>query len=87
MPEEDALSGTVDHMKGIIPVGTRVLMMPPHPWAGHFGVIDRWEVIGIFADEGPKPVIKLDDGHECFAMRANQFGIIPAEKRKRRSHL
>lgn len=63
-------------MRGILPIGTRVLMMSGHPWAGRSGEIVRWEVIGLFAHEGPKPVIRLDDGHECFAMRPQDFGVI-----------
>ncbi len=65
------------NMRGVIPIGTRVLLIGTHPWAGHTGEIVRWEVVGMFASEGPKPVIKLDSGNECFAMSAADFGVLP----------
>lgn len=71
-------------MHGLIPVGTRVLMMSGHPHAGKSGEIIRWEVVHLFASEGPKPVIRLDDGQECFAMDPRHFGVIPERKHRLR---
>lgn len=49
-----------------IKLGQRVLLLPPHPWAGHAGEFVREEYIetlGII-----RPVVKLDSGQECFVM-------------------
>lgn len=72
------------HMNDILPVGTRVLMMPGHPHEGKSGTIVRWETIGLFREEGPKPVIQFDDGMQAFAMKPTDFGVIPQAKQGRK---
>lgn len=42
------------------PVGTRVVLMPPHPWADNTGEVDRHETM--FFTDKPSLVVNLDNG-------------------------
>ena len=55
------------------PVGSRVVLCGTHPHAGKHGEIARWEVVNLFAAEGLKPVIRMEDGGECFAMDPRDY--------------
>lgn len=64
--------------------GTRVLIKGDHPWAGHTGEFLRFEKTPF----GECPRIRLDNGHECFVMKPNEWGPALAfegkAKKKRR---
>lgn len=47
-------------------IGDRVFLVGKHPHAGESGTVVRQEVLGMFPHWGPRPVIELDDGSECF---------------------
>lgn len=65
---------TADFTKMRHPIGTRVVMAESHPHAGRSGRVVRYEVVAMFADEGPCPVIRFEEtGEECFAMDAADF--------------
>jgi hypothetical protein len=66
----------IPRAKDRLPVGTRVIIGGDHPWAGHTGEIVRWETVHLFRAEGPKPVVKLDSGQECFVMSPTQYGRV-----------
>ena len=56
-------------------VGDRVLMCGDHCWAGYSGVVVRFEVVHLFPELGPRPVIKLDSGQETFAMDDSEVQV------------
>lgn len=55
------------------PIGTRVLLRGRHPHAGKTGEICRYETLNTFPEEGPQPVIALDDGLSCFVLDINHM--------------
>lgn len=55
-----------------LPTGNRVLMRGDHPWSGFSGTVDRWEK----SPFGVAPVIKLDNGMECFATKPEDFVVL-----------
>ena len=56
--------------------GARVKLIGDHPHAGKSGEIIRWELVQLFRSEGRKPVIRCDDGMECFAMDPKDYQVI-----------
>lgn len=50
-----------------IKLGQRVLITGDHPWAGHTGEFIREEFISVL--RVTRPVVKLDNGQECFVMK------------------
>jgi hypothetical protein len=56
-----------------LPIGTRVQMQAPHPWAGEQGEVIAYEVLGLFPEEGPRPRVRMDNGRECFATEAGHM--------------
>lgn len=57
-------------------VGARVILGNNHPHAGKTGKIIRWELVHLFRSEGRKPVIRCDDGSECFAMDPKDYQVV-----------
>lgn len=54
-------------------IGKRVLMTGDHPWKGQAGTIVRFEKTPF----GRCPVVDLDNGQSCFAMKPNQMRKLP----------
>lgn len=56
-------------------VGRRVLMVGDHPWKGQAGTIVRFEKTPF----GTCPVVDLDNGQSCFAMKPNHIKALPKD--------
>jgi hypothetical protein len=54
-----------------IRIGQRVVLTNSHPWAGHAGEVIRTEFIETL--QYSRPVVRLDNGQECFVMRPDQW--------------
>ena len=66
---------------GAMKVGDRVWLLHGHPWADHIGTCVRFERIAVFNEI--HPVIRLDDGHECFVMEPEHYEILSAMRSRR----
>jgi len=62
--------------KKTIAPGTRVLITGSHPWAGHSGEFVRFEETPF----GERPIVRLDNGQECFVTRPDQWRKLPVGK-------
>lgn len=58
--------------------GAKVILRGTHPHAGKTGTIVRWELVALFRSEGKKPVVKCEDGAECFAMDPAEYLVVGA---------
>jgi hypothetical protein len=56
--------------------GAKVILRGAHPHAGKVGTIVRWELVQLFRSEGKKPVVKCEDGAECFAMDPAEYLVV-----------
>lgn len=75
-PRQDAASlakreGVMTIGINMIKIGDKVLLLEPHPWAGHAGEFIRMELIQTL--QITRPVVRLDNGQECFVTRLDQW--------------
>lgn len=54
------------------PIGKRVRMSRPAPWAGEVGALVRWE--RPYWAFGPLPVVLLDNGEATYVRDAEDWG-------------
>ena len=57
-------------------VGQRVCLKRSHPHGGEAGVVVRLERVALFPEQGERPVVRLDSGHECFITHPRDWEAI-----------
>lgn len=63
--------------------GQRVILLEPHPWANHAGEYVRDELIHTLGIT--RPIVRLDNGQECFVMNSDQWQTLPIVVSRRKS--